>query len=44
MKKIALSLGLAAVALGFSACDETWDDNPTLKAPNKEYTYFLNEP
>ncbi len=44
MKKIALTLGLAAVALGFSACDETWDDNPTLKAPNKEYTDFLNEP
>lgn len=44
MKKIALTLGLAAVALGFSACNETWDDNPTLKAPNKEYTDFLNEP
>ncbi len=44
MTKIALTLGLAAVALGFSACNETWDDNPTLKAPNKEYTDFLNEP
>lgn len=44
MKKIALTLGLAAVALGFSACNETWDDNPTIKAPNKEYTDFLNEP
>ncbi len=44
MKKIALTLGLAAVALGFSACNETWDDNPTLKAPNPKYTDFLNEP
>lgn len=44
MKKIALTLGLAAAALGFSACDETWDDNPTLKAPDKAYTDFLNEP
>lgn len=44
MKKIALTLGLAAVALGFSACNETWDDNPTIKAPNPKYTDFLNEP
>lgn len=44
MKKIAFMLGLAAVATGFSACNETWDDNPTLKAPNTEYTDFLNEP
>ncbi len=44
MKKIAIMLGLAAVATGFSACNETWDDNPVVKAPNKDYTDFLNEP
>ena len=28
MKKIIYSLALAAVALGFSGCKETWDENP----------------
>lgn len=30
MKKISILFAAMAVALGFSACNETWDDNPVL--------------
>lgn len=36
---------MAAVALGFCACDETWDDNPKLKTHEGVVTAeFLNAP
>lgn len=45
MKKILLSFAVAAVALGFSSCKETWDDNPTLKTHEGVIVaHFLNNP
>lgn len=45
MKKILLTLAVTAVALGFSSCKETWDDNPTLKTHEGIIqTDFLNKP
>ncbi|MDE6650197.1 MAG: SusE domain-containing protein [Muribaculaceae bacterium] len=45
MKKLIYSLALAAVALGFGGCKETWDENPVLKGHEGTLTAeFLNEP
>ncbi|MDE6532839.1 MAG: SusE domain-containing protein [Muribaculaceae bacterium] len=45
MKKIFLTFAMAAVALGFSSCNETWDDNPVLNTHEGEITAdFLNIP
>ncbi len=45
MKKILLSIAVLGVALGFSSCNETWDDNPVLKTHTGEVKAdFLNQP
>lgn len=45
MKKIFLTLAVGAVALGFSSCDENWDDNPVLNTHEGVKTVnFLNNP
>lgn len=45
MKKINIMVAAMAVALGFSACNETWDDNPTLGThEGNEVKNFLNNP
>lgn len=45
MNKIFLSLAVATVALGFTSCDENWDDNPVLKTHEGVVTVdFLNNP
>lgn len=45
MKKINIMVAAMAVALGFSACNETWDDNPTLGThEGNEVKNFLNTP
>ena len=45
MKKINIIVAAMAVALGFSACNETWDDNPTLGThEGNEVKNFLNTP
>lgn len=45
MKKIFLFCAVAAAALGFSSCSETWDDNPVLKTHTGEVKAdFLNNP
>lgn len=45
MKKISILFAAMAVALGFSSCSETWDDNPVLKTFDGVQTAnFLNEP
>lgn len=45
MKKILLTLAVGSIALGFSSCSETWDDNPVLKTHEGEKTVnFLNNP
>jgi len=41
MKKIFYSLLLLGATLGFTACDEDRDSNPTLQSPS---TFVLNEP
>lgn len=45
MKKILLSAAVCTLALGFSSCSETWDDNPVLNTHEGEKTAnFLNNP
>ena len=45
MKKIFLSVAVCSIALGFSSCSETWDDNPVLKTHEGVKTAnFLNYP
>jgi hypothetical protein len=45
MKKIFLMFAVAAVALGFSSCKETWEDNPVVKTHDGVATAsFLNNP
>lgn len=45
MNKIIISLFAAALALGFSGCKETWDENPVLVGHEGTLTAnFLNEP
>lgn len=45
MKKIFLALAACAVALGFSGCKETWEENPVLKTHDGIVeAEFLNEP
>lgn len=45
MKKIFYSLAVAAVALGFSSCKETWEDNPVLEGhEGTVQANFLNVP
>lgn len=45
MKKISIMFAAMVAALGFSACDETWDDNPTLGVHEGDVVKnFLNEP
>ena len=45
MKKISIIFAMAAAALGFSACNETWDDNPKLNGHDGvETVAFLNTP
>ena len=45
MKKISIIFALAAAALGFSSCHETWDDNPVLKThEGVKEAAFLNNP
>lgn len=40
-----MAFAVAAVALGFSSCKETWDDNPTLKTHEGTIQAdFLNKP
>ncbi len=45
MKKISLMFAAFAAALGFTACNETWDDNPVLNFHEGDQVLnFLNEP
>lgn len=45
MKKISLLFAVAVAALGFSNCDETWDDNPVLTTHEGVVNAdFLNKP
>lgn len=45
MKKISLIFAVAVAALGFSSCDETWDDNPVVKTHEGVVKAdFLNKP
>ncbi|MDE5941219.1 MAG: SusE domain-containing protein [Muribaculaceae bacterium] len=45
MKKISLMFAAMVAALGFSACNETWDDNPVLGTHEGDVVKnFLNEP
>lgn len=45
MKKIFLAFAACAVALGFSSCKETWEENPVLKTHDGIVeAQFLNEP
>ncbi|MBD5207107.1 MAG: hypothetical protein HDS79_02390 [Bacteroidales bacterium] len=45
MKKIFYSMAVAALALSFSSCKETWDENPVLVGHEGVQTVnFLNEP
>lgn len=45
MKKIFLMCAVASAALGFSSCNETWDDNPVLKGHEGTPTVaILNAP
>lgn len=45
MKKIIYSFAIAAVALGFSSCKETWDENPVIKGhEGTVQADFLNNP
>lgn len=45
MKKISLTFAVLVAALGFSSCNETWDDNPTLNTHEGVVeANFLNEP
>lgn len=45
MKKIIYSLAIASIALGFSGCKETWDDNPVYKGhEGTVQADFLNIP
>ena len=45
MKKISLMFAAFAAALGFTACNETWDDNPVLNFHEGDQVLdFLNQP
>lgn len=45
MKKISIMFAAVAVALGFSACNETWNDNPVLGTHEGDPVLeFLNTP
>lgn len=45
MKKISILLAACAALMGFSACNETWDDNPVLNThEGVKEANFLNDP
>ena len=45
MKKISIMFAAMVAALGFSACNETWDDNPKLGTHEGDVVKeFLNVP